>query len=301
MAKNPRPTHDQLQRDEIADSFHETLELIHNNRRTILMAVIALILLAIAVRAFNIHSADVKSQLNNQVALLLSQYERIQTVPDAKERTAATQKLIADVDKAAKDYDGGSVLARSLILLKGKAYYSLDQFSEARTSYEQFVKTAGDNEERARGEIALAYTYENQAFLPTSGTLIARSLVDQAIEHFKAAQQFAENQSPYLYYYAMLGEARCNEVVGNNDKAIQLYDKVLKDRPAPKPEATPAEKESKDMQTNIANMLRSRIKDAEAQLNLAATAQQRLDRLRAKATTLAPASAVSVTTTTATR
>lgn len=300
MAKKPRPTHEQLQRDEIADSFHETLELIHNNRRAILMGLIALILLAIAIRAFSIHSANTQNQLNNQVAMLMSQYERIQAVPDSKDRTDATKNLIAELDKTVSQYDTGSILARTALFLKGKAYYSMDRFSEARASYEKFIMAAGDNEERARGEIALAYACENQAFFPTSGTLTARSLIDESIKHFKTAQQLAEAQAPYLYYYAMLGEARCNEVLGNNDAATKLYDKILKDRPEPKPQATPAEKEGKDMQSNLANMLRNRIQDAEAQINLAATARQRLDRLQAKAS-LVPASAVSVTTSTATR
>lgn len=300
MAKKPRPTHEQLQRDEIADSFHETLELIHDNRRMILMGVVALILLAIAIRAFTIHSADVQNQLNNRIAMLMSQYDRIQTVPDAKDRTDATTTLINELDKTIKDHDTGSELARTALYLKGMAYYSMDQFPEARANYEQFVKAASDNEERARGEIALAYAYENQAFFPTSGTLEARSLVDQAIDHYKKAEQLAETQAPYLYYYAMLGEARCNEVIGANDKATQLYNKVLNDRPVPKPEATPAVKEVQDPQTNMANILRGRIKDAESQIQLAATARQRLDRLQAKAS-LAPASAVSVTTGTTTR
>lgn len=300
MAKKSRPTHEQLQRDEIADSFHETLELIHDNRRTILMAVLALILLAVAIFAYSNHRTNVKNELNMRVASLISAYDRIQAIPDAKTRTDATKNLINELDTTIKDYDTDTVLSRAALYLKGMAHYSLDQFPEARADYEKFVKAAETAEERARGEIALAYAYENQAFFPTTGTLTARSLIDDAIKHYKAAQQIARDEAPYLHDYAMLGEARCHEVSGNTDKAAELYSKVLKDRPAPTPVATPEEKEGQDVQSVYAKMLRERIKDAESQITLAATAQQRLDRLQARAS-LAPAGAVSVTTNTTTR
>ncbi|MCE5231375.1 hypothetical protein LLG95_17500 [bacterium] len=284
MAKNPKPTHDQLQRDEIADSFHETLEMIHANRRMILMVVVALILLAIAVRTYAVHSENVKTQINSDLAMRMNQYEQVLLMQDQKARSDAANALVQELDRFIANYGTGSKVARGAIFLRGMTQFANDQYKKSQADYTLFLKDARDNEERARGEIALAYSIENQSFLPTSGTLTQRQLLDEAVKHYEAAEKIADNQYPYLYYYALMGQARYNELINNNKKAIELYGKILKDRPQPTPEPTQAQAEDEtDAQRRIIDSLRQVVNEREAQLSLAATAKLRLERLQANA------------------
>ncbi|MEN6625548.1 MAG: hypothetical protein ABFD69_04890 [Candidatus Sumerlaeia bacterium] len=298
MAKQPKPNREQLERDEIADGFMQTVEMLHRNRTSIMMGILVLILLIIGIRAYVAHTENVQSQINEAVSLRMGQYEMGDRQADPKARADAYKSLLNDINSDIGKFGTGSQLARELVFLKGLTYYSLDQFPQAQEAYKQYIQQAGGNEERARGQIALAYSYENQSFFPTSGTLTQRGLLDQALAQYQTAKNAANGQNPYLYYYALLGEARINELTGANDKAVALYQQILKDRAAPTPAATPAEEGTDAAQNRFVDMLRQMLNERESQLSFAATAKLRLERLEAKASLAAPAVSTTVTTAT---
>lgn len=294
MARNRRLEQQELERDEIADGFHDTMEAIHRHRWTILTGLVVLVALILAVQMWVSLRQSRQVALTSAVSTMFERYAQLESLaPEA--RTDEARALLTDLEPYIADYSG-SALGNTFLLIKGRIHYLLDEYEPARTAYEEYTEKAEDAEQRARGLIAVAYTFENQSFFPTTGTLTQRDLLDRALNNYELAAQSAGDTFGYLSAYALLGEARIHELLGDTEKAAGLYREVIERRPLSTPEAN--EDEQRDMEGDQAEMLRyiqNQIREREDQLSLASTAQLRLERLEARAGLAEPTVTTTVT------
>ena len=294
MARNRRLEHEELERDEIAEGFHDTLEAIHRHRWTILTGLVVLVALILAVQMWVSLRQSRQVALTSAVSTMLERYGQLESLaPEA--RADEARALLTDLEPYIADYSG-STLGNAFLLIKGRVHYLLDEYEPARAAFEQYTETAEDPEQRARGLIAVAYTFENQSFFPTTGTLTQRDLLDRALNHYELAAQTAGDTYGYLGAYALLGEARIHELLGDTEKAAGLYREVIEQRPLPTPDADEdAQQAAEGDQAEAFKYVQDQIREREDQLSLASTAKLRLERLEARAGLAEPTVTTTVT------
>ncbi len=281
MAKIQRKTsHEELQRDEIADGVHDVIEGVYHQRYRILALVVVLIVVALGIYLYNASREATQRALNSEIATAMESYFALEAQTEVDQRAAQAEALVAQLDEIGAEYSMGLPLGRFAIYIKGMTHYAVDNFGEARRTYAEYLEQANTSEERARGEIAMAYAYENEGFFPAEPQA-QRELLDQALAHYQQAAEVADGEQPYLYYYALLGQARALEAVGRNDEAIALYQRVIDERPL---EVTEVEaQETVDAQARaMFEMVSRMLRETEEQIGLAATARLRLERLQAR-------------------
>jgi tetratricopeptide (TPR) repeat protein len=206
----------------------------------------------------------------------VQQFAEFQNVQDEDQRKEMFGRTTTALDDLINTYPDTN-LGREAVYLKGQANYIMGNFEAAQTAYERYIEAAPDPESQARGEIALAYAHENQAFFLTETSAQNDRLVT-AETHYRTAMEFTDKGS-HLYYYAMLGIARVKELIRQDAEAIKIYEQVLEERPAQiaEPEAVEDEGRSSDP---IVEMVREMVDAQESQLSFATTAKLRLDRLK---------------------
>lgn len=152
------------------------------------------------------------------------------------DRAAKAQEAIAAADKTIAEFSGTEV-ARRALLLKGDAYFNMgdDASSGAAPNtlkaieiYEEFLRTATTEEDKATANLALGYAYENKFFLLKDGSAFEPSIANYEKVRSNPAAGF-------LKYEAMNAIARMYEFQGKTQEATQLYLEVYKARYRPEP------------------------------------------------------------------
>ncbi len=277
MAKR-KLTHEELQRDEVAEGLQETLDSLRRNRNKLIGLAAVAILVAIVYAAVSGYQARVLRESNEMFANAMTAYARLLSAADDEQRRGALGDMITELDTLIETY-GTSPLGRAATFLKGRAYYAIDDYPKAQEAYEQYLAQTQDDAQKARGEIALAYSLENESFFLDDLTE-QRAKLDQARVHYELAAAASPKPS-FLYYYALLGQARYHELVQEEEQAIALLEEVVAERPAPVTDPAAAAGPDPDEDPELA-LVKMAIREREAQLSLAATARQRLERLRAR-------------------
>lgn len=290
MSKARNLVQKDLQRDEVAESIQNTVDTIRQNRNKLITILVLILVGVILVTAVRSHNMRVLDESNRLMGTALDRYAELQRASEAAPRKDALTAIITSTDTLMDSY-AGTKLAREALYLRGSAYYSMDKFTEAQKAYQAYLDQAKNPEEHARGEIALAYTYENESYLDK--TKSRDTNVDNALNHFGSAAVAAKGDGatpayPYLYYYALLGQARIFELKGKDAEAIKIYSQILKDRPAPVAAAQNAKNDLAESEAMM-KMVNEQIANQEAQLSFQATAKLRLERLQATTSTSAPA------------
>ena len=282
MAKSKRkPTHEELQRDEIADSLHDIVETIHRLKYVILAAILIIIAVAVAWRYVDVRRGERLIALNQAVTETIQDFHQLESLTEPEERQEAAASLVETLEEVIQTHGTSQPLGRFALYLKGMTHYSVDEFGPARSAFNQYLAEARNDEESARGEIALAYAYENEGFFPADPES-QRSLLDLAQNHYLRASGIARQPHPYLHYYAVLGQARVHEAIGENQEALDLYRQILEERPPRELEPIEDIEAPDRQQRALIRMLARMMREAEEPLSLTATAQLRLERLEAR-------------------
>ncbi|HOE97090.1 MAG TPA: tetratricopeptide repeat protein [Candidatus Sumerlaeota bacterium] len=285
MAKAQRPTANELQRDEVAESLQETLLTLQRNRKKLIAAAIVLILGVIIFTAVRSHRNSVIIESNRLMSDALEGYGRLIQATDETDRQREVDYTLAALDQL-HDSHGDTPLGHEALFLKGKIHYELGNWEEAQRAYQQYIDEARTAEQRAQGRIALAYAHENASFSQPNEQA-RRSELDAALLNFEQAQDAAPDHS-YLTYYAMLGEARYYELTGDNERAIAVLERIVNERPAPVAQTDSADEADSPLDTELSEQLRTAVREQESQASFQATAKLRLERLRARAGLEAP-------------
>lgn len=152
------------------------------------------------------------------------------------DRAVKAQEAIATADKTIAEFAGTEV-ARRALLLKGDAYFNMgDDASsggapntlKAIEVYEEFLRGATTDEDKATANLALGYAYENKFFLLKDGTAF-----EPSISHYEKVR--GNPAAGFLKYEAMNAIARMYEFQGKTQEATQLYLEVYKARYRPEP------------------------------------------------------------------
>jgi tetratricopeptide (TPR) repeat protein len=268
--------HEQVQHDEVAEGVHEAVVFVQKHALKLLLLVVAVLVIGLVLITRKSRESRIASEINIAITQAMIQINEIASAGDPAQRLAAAQPVVTGMDKLIEQHPE-NILARQALFLKGRALYEADQFEDAQAAYRKFIDQAPTQEAAARGDIALAYAYENQSFL-VEDTQRQTDLLTAALGSYNNAAERLPGS--YLYYYALMGQARVNEVLKKPDAAIALYQRVLDERPAPDPEdmETPAGDGSEE--GDLMDLIRQSLNQMESQMSFQKTAQLRLAQLK---------------------
>jgi tetratricopeptide (TPR) repeat protein len=275
MAKNQNPVAD-VQHDEVAESVHETVEFIKRHGMSLVIVVVIIFAGILVKIALNQREASRLSEINTVINESLADLAEIAAPQlDAPIRRQQADQLTARLDALYENYPD-EPLAQEALFLKGGALFLVDDFSGSQQAYQRYIEASVSNDRQARGEIALGYAYENEAYL-TTATTTQRARAEAGLGRFQRAESLASGT--FLSHYALLGQARIQEALGDNQAAAALYQRVIDERPAPA-ESAPSTDESQ-LSDPMIQYLKTMLDGAQSQLSFQRTAQLRLDRLKA--------------------
>jgi tetratricopeptide (TPR) repeat protein len=282
MSKMQKDIQDELRKDEVAETLQrigENIQAYRNLLITMAIIIVAGVLITFGLRS---HQETVARESNAMLAGVIQRYEGLVSQPDAKQREDLLKQLVDSANSLADTYPD-TKLGREALYIKGNAYYQMDRFVDAEKAYKAYLEKAANDEEKARGEIALGYTAENWSFM--SPAKERQEKVNAALDHYTKAASLAEGGDkahpayPYLYYYAVICQARVNELLpGKTKEAMALYEEVLKNRPEPVVKSE--DKEARGEQDMLMQFVRRQLDEVSGQMSLQATAKMRLDRLK---------------------
>ena len=287
MSKKRKDIEEQLQKDEVAESIQELTQWVRTNRAWMISAILLILVFVVGKAIWASHRETVLRETNALMNDVLMSYAQVEGAKEDVQREEGMKSLMSATARLIDSYPG-TKLAREAQFVKGKAYYALDKFQEAQKTFQEYVEKAPNDEERSRGEIALAYAFENNSFLVPPAS--QKNLLDQAATHYSLAENYAQGPDaaqpawPYLYYYALMGRARILEVTNKPQEAIKIYEKVIADRPVPIPPEAKDEKNPSAESDPIMKFVTREIENRSAQISFQATAKLRLERLKATPT-----------------
>lgn len=155
------------------------------------------------------------------------------------ERTAKMREAVQQADEVARTWPD-TVVARNALLLKGNAYFfagdalgTATNTNEAIKAFEEYLKVATGDEERAAGYLALGYAYENRVFLTNDP-----SGIQPAVDAFSEVRKIGSARIGFLYYEATLALARINVFAGREEEAKTLLMEVYNARYTAPPDPT---------------------------------------------------------------
>ena len=216
--------HEEVYRDEVAEGLQDALRFLQRHYVKIIAAVVVILLVVVVRNTSQQRQARITSELNVIASQAISEFQNVRMSTDLESRQALARQLAEELDRQIAEY-GNHPLAHQLLFLKGRVLYEADLLEEAQAAYQQFTDQATTEEMRARGDIALAYAYENQSFLDPERQ---RDLLTSAMARYQTAASRVPGS--YTYYYALMGQARVHELLGEDQEAIDLYHKVVTER-----------------------------------------------------------------------
>lgn len=274
-------TREELERDEVAESIQEFKEAFAENR-TKIFAVIGVVVLAFvgtfAYLGYRDRIQTETSQKLNAASVLFAELPGLQ---DEEERNRRLEATITSMQELIDQYPD-SKAAKSALFLKGNCYYYMDNLTLAQETFESYLADADTDEDKARGEIALGYTLENQFYFNDT----QRNKLDEALAHFELAAQLAPEGS-YLYYSALMNKARILSLTYKDAEALEIYKKIMEERPAPRTGMLAAE-EDDSLQGGIVGMVNQQIESRLEPLSFYSMAKLNAERLEATSTVLKP-------------
>lgn len=275
MAAKHHIDRQELKRDEVAETLTSLVDDF-NRHRTAILATVGVVVLAIAIWVtLSRRSEDAAIQ---NAEILSAAHELIngaRFVEDEEQRNTDLRTAIESLQTLV-DQRGASPAGLHALLVQGNAYYTMDDFAGAATTYEKYIRTGGTNEITARGAIALGQTYESQSFLEEDSQKL-----EEALQQYERAAS-AVPADTYLHALALMNQGRVHELRGDTDKALSAYTTVAESRPAPREEIPGADEGAPPViETGnpfMDNLFDEAIEGAE-RMSFQAQAQDRIDRL----------------------
>lgn len=273
MAKKLKITKLDLERDEVAETVQSLAQKASQNRSR-LMVIGGAILLVVAVgygySSYRRQSIEESSQTLNLANQLFSQLPSMQS---EEERTKGLTNVINSLQNLI-DQRPGSPAAHAALYLKGNCHYYMDDYDKALAAFTDYANDAADDEDRARGVLAVASAQENKFYFDKKQI----ALLDEATANYEKAQKLAPAGS-YLQYSALLAKARILELRYKDSEAMEIYRQIIKERPSPVKVSAeePTEEESRNF--DFGKMLQQQINRSLAPLSLEAAAKVRLETL----------------------
>lgn len=219
MAK-VKVTREDLKRDELRDFGADLLEWYQQRKNLFWIVIGSLLALFVIVRAWSAFNERRQIQANQQYEQAVQAYQRALFTTDAKERETLLKQAEGFAGEVRNRYPGSSA-ARQALLLQGNTLFLANNPDRARQVFLEYQETASDPDEKATALIALAYCFED---LFARGDMREDVMANSAIEHYVRAADEAESEE--LKRWAMLGQARMLEFLGQAPQALEIYKKI---------------------------------------------------------------------------
>ncbi|MFH1626342.1 MAG: tetratricopeptide repeat protein [Pseudomonadota bacterium] len=215
MARKVRVSKKKIPRgaDEFVSTSTRVFNYVAQNQRNVLLLGVAVLVAALLFAGWRFHSQRTEKQASNLYYEAIRYYHgdnnTESSVTDDKERCKlALGKLQEVIGKYPRT--GVATLA---LLYSGHTYYKLKQFDESIEFYQSFLKkTSFDNPLKIFAFDGLGYGYE------------AKGDYRNALIYFSKLIDGDENPLSRLGHFSV---GRCYEKLGEKDKALQTYQKVL--------------------------------------------------------------------------
>ncbi len=280
MAKG-KITRKQLKEDEVRTFGMKLYSFIRENTRLCLIVLAALVVVYISVKAYN-YRQDVALRKSNQLLTwTINIFENGLMETDQTKREAVLNQAISYAEQLVDDFPT-SKAARQAQYLQGNAYYFMNDFDRAISSFQHYIQTAQTNEDRAKGYVALGYSFEDRFFYNEQD----QSILRQAEKAYDQAIEFGKET--YIEYQALLCKARLLELRYKNAEAMEIYEKIIADREqlelkmakTSSVQGSGTDEPTKRPQRSQAEMLSQQIKMLMDLFSFAKTAELNLDRLK---------------------
>ena len=269
-------TRKELKHDAIHDAGQSMLEFFEYHRTritTVALSVLALILVIV------VSSRIVKSNrlaASQGLSNLQKQYMRVQMVGEAETRKEMLDPLVKACESFALA-NSGSYFGSEALYIKGNCLFVREEYEKAKAAYREYLDAAKSGEDKAKGNIALGYVYENQFF----GDRDNKDLLDKALAAYEAGKNQAGGASGVGNYYAAeaaVNIARLHEQTGNYTEAKALYEKIVAGRAFDDEETTEEEDDNAQLsqQESRAKMFRDNLKASTRQFTFKEIAERRL-------------------------
>jgi predicted negative regulator of RcsB-dependent stress response len=279
-------TREELERDEVAESIQELKDSFKENKKVIVGVAIGGVALIVAIFGYRAYSARVLTQTSQRLNAASILFAELPGMQNEEERNRRLDSTIAAMQELI-DQSPDTPAAREAQFLKGNCYFYKDDLTQAEETFRQYIAGAKTDEEKAKGELALGYTLENQFYFNDT----MRNKLDEALAHFELAANVAPPKSHH-YYEAQMSRARILELTFRDAQALEIYRQVMADRPPPRAGAPEDETESAPTGNALLDFVNTQIKDRMEPLSYYATAKVRADRLEATSTVLNPTATV---------
>jgi len=273
MAKTPRMTLKTLKKDEVRSYWFDLMKWLQENRKPLLIGVVACLALFAIVQVYRRRVASRASAINLLLTGAQAELQRALVTKEDQRREklfgAADEKLqvITDIYRRSK-------LVPYATYLRGNIAFFRNKYDEAANFYEQYLSDVSDPVEKANGHIALGYTYENKFFW-TPQRPEDRMWLERALQNYLDAQNLTTSGT-MQYYIALLGRARLYDLQEDRqDQAKELYERIERERKLEAP------KLSSDRKQGPHAWVLDQINEMNHLFTLAETARLRRERLEA--------------------
>ncbi len=271
-----------LAKDEVAETVEELLLAFRRHRLKIVAGVAGAFLLVSLYGLFSARRASILRETNrvlNQATIVIGELPNIE---DETTRENNLRGAIAELERLAERY-AGTPASRLALYLQGNCYYYMDDLERAREAFERYIEEARTPEERARGELAVGYTLENQFFLHDEPVT---RLEDARVRYVRAEQ--AAPPGSYPFYQALLNQARVLELTYRDAEALALYRRVLEERPPARAVRGGGGEGASARREGIEGFVEQQLDDLLRPLSFYATAKLLADRLEATSKVIRP-------------
>jgi len=251
------------------------LELVLKYRTQLTVLAVVVVVMILLVNMNNARVTRIRQESTGLLSDAINSYSQLMVLSDIEQRQSQFDDVIGILNQLEIDY-GDTLLGNEARYFRGKVFFAMDRFEEAQEHYRAYIEHAANDENRARGQIALGYSHENQAFL-TDEPGEQHGKLDDASDNYTRAMKLSPAPS-YIYYYALMGQARVSELTSRRAEAMSLYEEVLEGRPEP-----PVDEDEPDPRTlaNPLDYVKWFIRKQQQAESFHTTAKLRLDRLRA--------------------
>lgn len=276
MAKKLKITKQELEQDEIALTVQTLAQKASANRSRLLVLAGAVILVVAVGYGYSSYRRQAVEEGSQTLNLANQLFTQLPTMQSEEDRTKGLTNVINSLQNLI-DQRPGSRAAHAALYLKGNCHYYMDEYDQAQKAYTDYTNDATDDEDRARGVLALASAQENKFYFNPKQV----NLLDEATASYEKAENLAPKGS-YLQYTALLGKARILELRSRDQEAIEIYERIVKERPSPiKIVAAAPESEADGKKPlDFGEMLRNQINQSLEPFSLEAAAKMRLESLK---------------------
>ena len=272
MGKKIRITRKQLKEDEVRSYWFQLLAWAYQNRKPLLISAAALVIVLLFAGTYRQRAAAKAASANLLISRAQMEIQYALLAKEEKTRDRLFSLAEENLETIRELYRRSNLAPYATFLLGNIAFFRND-YDEAETFYQEYLRAARGSLEKADGYIALGYTYENKFFW-RGQEAEDRVWLERALESYREAENLTSGTMQY--YLAMLGRARLLDLQENRvDEAKELYQYIARARQLEPPKLSAEVARSPNV------WLFYQIEQMRRLLTLAQTARLRLEQLEA--------------------